>query len=192
VDHSATLAADLALLSGAIKNPGDGLEPLLESLVEDLRRAIGSYLGLTMTIAVDDHEISFTQSERADPAGTSLQIPLASVAGSPPGSTLVLYAAVPGAFVDLAADMSWILALEPSMLVLDKHLGVPVPSEAVIGLHEHAIINRAIGALIEKGFTPDSARAELRRHAEADSGDVPAAAQRLLDSLLRSSPPKPR
>lgn len=190
MDHSATLAADLALLSGAVKNPGDGLEPLLESLVEDLRRAISSYLGLTMTIAVDDHEISFTQSEHADPAGTSLQISLASVAGSPSGSTLVLYAAVPGAFVDLAADMSWILALEPSMLVLDEHLSVPASSEAISGLREHAIINRAIGALIENGFTPDAARAELRSHAEADSGDVPAAAQRLLDSLLRSSPPE--
>lgn len=188
MDHSASLAADLARLSDAAQNPGDGLEPVLERLVADLRRAIGSYLGLTMTIAVEGHEISFTQSERAEPAGTSLQIPLAPVAGSEPGSALVLYAAVPGAFVDLAADMAWILALEPATLVLDAHLGVPVSSEAVIGLREHATINRALGALIEQGFAPDAARAELRRRADLDDGDVPAAAQRILDGLLRRSP----
>lgn len=98
---------------------------------------------------------------------------------------MVLYAATPGAFVDLAADLAWVLRLEPTALALDQHLVVPVSSDGLVGLAEHATINRAIGVLIARGHTPASARGELRRQADLDSGDVPAAAQRVLDSILR-------
>lgn len=188
MDVPAALAADLGLLSAAIQDSGGGLEPGLRSLVKDLRRAVGSYLGLTMTIAVDGNEISFTLSEPTE-AATSLRIPLPAVAGSPAGSALVLYAATPGAFVDLAADLAWTLALDPSALVLDEDLGMPVSSDGVIGLREHATINRAIGALMERGHSLHSARTELHRRAAPHSGNVPAVAQRILNGLRR--PPLP-
>jgi hypothetical protein len=96
----------------------------------------------------------------------------------------VLYATTPGAFVDLAADLAWVLEVQPSALVLDRHLVLPSPpAQGVVGLREHATINRAIGALIERGHSPESARAELHLHADLDSGDIPAAAQRILDGL---------
>lgn len=185
MDHSARFAADLAMLSGAIPKPGDGLESVLTSFVDDLRRAVNSFLGLTMTLAVDGHEISFTLTEHETPAGTSLHIPLRPVADLEGGSSLLLYAATPGAFVDLAADIAWILQLDPSALVLDGHLAMPASSDSVVGLREHATINRAIGALIEGGYTPESAGVELRRRADLDGGDIPAAAQRVLAGLLR-------
>ncbi|PZS32474.1 MAG: hypothetical protein DLM58_09735 [Pseudonocardiales bacterium] len=189
VDLSAALAADLGVLSAAVHKIDGGLEPVLQSLASQLRVAVNSYVGLTITIAADGHRISFTASEPSAIVATSLSIPLAAVAGSETGSSLVLYATVPGAFVDLAADLAWVLELDPSTFVLDQHLAVPAPSNGVLGLREHATINRAIGALIERGHTPESARAELRRHAEADSGDIPAAAQRILNALSRPPPP---
>lgn len=182
---SAALAADLGLLSAAIHDTDGGLEPVLQSLDTELQGAVDSYVGLTITIAAEGHRISFTTSEHDAIARTSLRIPLTAVAGSETGSSLVVYATNPGAFVDLAADLAWVLEVKPSALVLDQHLAVPAPSEGVAGLREHATINRAIGALIERGHTPEAARAVLRRDADADSGDIPAAAQRILDSLRR-------
>ena len=191
MDLSASLAADLDLLSAAIQDADGNLETRLLSFVEGLRNAVGSYLGLTLTIGLDGHEITFTLTEHAAQAGTSLRIPLAAVAGDQAGSALVLYAATPGALVDLAADMTWALKLDPSALTLDEDLAVPVASDAVIGLREHGIINRAIGALIDRGHSAESARSELRRHAERDHGDIPAAAQRILDSIRGHPLPEP-
>lgn len=182
MDLPAALAADLALLSAAIQDSDGDLETTLRSFAADLRRSVGSALGLTVTIALDGHEISFTLSERVAEAKTSLCIPLPAVAGSEAGSSLVLYAATPGAFVDLAADVAWALALDPSVLLLDQHLAVPMTSDAVIGLRGQATINQAIGALIELGHTPESARAELLRRADRD-GDVTGSAQRVLDGI---------
>ncbi len=188
MDLSAALAADLRSLSAVIHNADGGLEPVLRSLATELQSAVDSYVGLTITIASQGHRISFTTSEPGAIATTSLSIPLAAVAGSETGSSLVLYATTPGAFVDLAADLAWVLEVKPSALVLDQHLAVPAPSSGVTGLRELATINRAIGALIEYGYTPESARAELRRQADLDSGEVPAAAQRILDGLRPPSP----
>jgi hypothetical protein len=191
VNLSAALAADLDMLSAAIQNSDGGLEPVLQSLAKELQAAVESYVGLTITIAAEGHRISFTTSERGATATTSLSIPLTALAGGEAGSSLVLYATTPGAFVDLAADLAWVLEIKPSALVLDQHVAAPAPSDGVTGLSELATINRAIGALIELGHTPESARAELRRHADLDSGDMPAAAQRILDGLRRPPLPEP-
>jgi hypothetical protein len=189
VNLSAALAADLGLLSVAIQNTDGGLEPVLESLATELHGAVDSYIGLTITIAAEGHRISFTTSKPGAIAKTSLGIPITAVAGSEVGSSLVLYATTPGAFVDLAADLAWVLEVKPSALILDQHVDLPAPSDGVTGLRELATINRAIGALIELGHTPESARVELRRSAAMDSGNMPAAAQRILDGLHR--PPAP-
>lgn len=185
MDLSSALAADLSLLSAAIEDSDGDLNRRLESFVVDLRGAVGSFLGLTMTIAVEAHEISFTLSERATQAGTSLCIPLSAVTDSRAGSALVLYAATPGAFVDLAADLAWTLTLDPSTFVLDQHLAVPVPSKSVIGLRGHTIVNRAVGALIDRGHTPESAHTELRHHADTEHRSLHAGAQWMLDSIRR-------
>lgn len=190
VDLSAPLAADLHLLSAAVRDSGGDLETRLQALVADLSGAVTSYFGLTMTIGVDGHEISFTLTEHHSKAATSLCIPLSAVTAGDSSGVLVLYADVPGAFVDLAADLAWVLKLDPAALVLDQHLVVPTSSGGLVGLREHATINRAIGALLERGHTPESARAEVHRHADLDSGDVPAAAQRILDGVRRKPMPE--
>jgi hypothetical protein len=188
---SSALAAALSSLSGAIKDPNAGLEARLQLLADDLKVAVSSYLGLTVTIAMDGHEISFSLTERGGPAATSLCLPLPEVAGSEPGSSLVLYGATPGAFVDLAADLTWALALDPAAIVLDAHLDVPRPSDVVTGLHEQGIVNQALGVLIERGHAFESARAELRRQAKADNVGVPVSAQRILDDLEKQTVRRP-
>ncbi len=187
MDLSTALAADLASLSNALQDPDGGLEVRLASFADDLRASFGSYLGLTITLALDGHQISFSLTDRVAVAMTSLCIPLPEVAGSEPGSSLVLYAATPGTFVDLAADLAWTLGLDPAALVLDEHLAVPKSSDVVTGLQEHAIINQAIGVLIEDGHTPESGRAELRLRAELDDVALMVSAQRVLDGL--TAPP---
>jgi hypothetical protein len=179
------MAADLGSLSAAVQEPDGDLETLLRAFAGHLRLTIGSYLGLMLTIALDGHEISVSVREQAGTAATSLRVPLSAIALSEAASALVLYAGTSGAFVDLAADLSWALQLDPSALSLDEHLPAAVAAESVVGLREHAAINRAIGVLIEQGHTPESARTELRRVAGLDSGDVPGAAQRILDGVRR-------
>jgi hypothetical protein len=188
---SSALAAELAALSGALQEPDGGLEVRLGLLADDLKVAVSSYLGLTVTIALDGHEISFSLTEQAGQAKTSLCIPLPHIAGSEPGSSLVLYASTPGAFVDLAADLTWSLGLDPVAILLDAHLAVPKPSDVVSGLHEQGIVNQALGVLIERGHTIESARTELRRQAEEYEVGVPVRAQRILDDLPKPTAPRP-
>jgi hypothetical protein len=190
VDLSASLTADLGLLSAAVQDPGGDLRAWLGSLVDDLHGALGSYLGLTLTMVLDGQQIHFTVSEHPGEAGASLCIPLAAVTRSDVESTLVLYAAAPGAFVDLAADLAWALALDPATLVLDEHLVVPTASNAVIGLREQAIVNQAVGVLIDHGHTPQSAHTALRHHADNKSVDMYGSAQRILKRLRRPAPAK--
>jgi hypothetical protein len=94
----------------------------------------------------------------------------------------VLYAATRGAFVDLAADLSYALRIDPAKLILDSH---PVENpdgngNGLAGLAAHVTINQAIGVLIGRGHTPDSGRQELHRLAALDHGDLHASAQQIV------------
>jgi hypothetical protein len=123
VDTCESLAADLAVLTDAIGDPDIDLDTERRAFIAATKLAIASYLGMSMTMAVDGHEVSITVDERgATPIATSLLIPLPAVSSAEGGSTLTLYAATPGAFVDLAADLSYALGLPEAALVLDDHL----------------------------------------------------------------------
>jgi hypothetical protein len=185
VDISATLAADLALLTQALDDSGIELEAGLRAFTADLKLAVASFTGMTMTIALDGHEVSFTVHDQATihPA-TSLLIPLATVTPTDAASTLLLYAATPGAFVDLAADLIYALRIEPTALVLDGHLDPPA---GLTGLDEHSVINQAIGVLIGRGHTPESAQHELQRLAKLDHDNLHAAAEALILSARSGS-----
>ena len=192
MDISAALAAHFALLSQALEDPTIDLETGLRGFAVSVKAAVSSYTGLTMTIALDDYDISFTVHEdtAARPA-TSLLIPLAALTRIAPvhaAGTLLLYAATPGAFIDLAADLSHALRIEPAALVLDGHLDPPAGSVAVDGLEHHVALNEAIGILIGRGHTPESASNELQRLASLDHGDLHAAVHALLREA-RSRPP---
>ncbi len=181
MDISAILAANLALLTQALDRPGIDLEAGLQAFSADVERAVASYTGMTMTIALDDEDVSFSVHDPAmvQPA-TSLLIPLAAVAHTDTANTLLLYAETPGAFVDLAADLSYALGIETAALVLDAHLDTSVDTADLNGFDEHSAINQATGVLIGHGYTPESARDELHRLAALGNGNLHAAAEALL------------
>ncbi len=183
MDISAALAADLAVLTQALDDRDDDLEAQLQRFGADVKLAVASYTGMTMTIALDGHNVSFTVNNTPTAAGsaaTSLLIPLAALTTTDTASTLLLYAATPGAFVDLAADLSYALAIDSATLVLDAHLPAPDHGPGVTGLDTHFAIDQAIGVLIGRGHTPETARDELHRLASLDHGDLRAAADQII------------
>jgi len=188
VDISAALAADLALLTQALDDSGIDFEAGLRAFTADIKLAVSSFTGMTMTIALDSHDVSFTvyDGPAIQPA-TSLLIPLATVTPTDPGSTLLLYAARPGAFVDLAADLIYALRIEPTALVLDGHFDPRAGSGGITGLDEHSAINQAIGVLIGRGHTPESAQHELQRLATLDHDNLRVAAEALIISARSGS-----
>lgn len=183
MDISAAIAAGLGLLTQTLDEPGIDLEATLHDFTVDVKNAVASYTGMTMTIVIDGHDVSFAVYDDATvtPA-TSLLIPLAGITATDATSALVLYATTPGAFVDLAADLSIALGVAPATLVLDGHLDVQFASTGTTGLHDHFSINQAIGVLIGRGHTPVSARDELHRLAAGDHGDLRTAANAVIRS----------
>lgn len=193
MDISAPLSADLSALTEALDHRDVGLETYVARLAAEVRHGIASYLAMTMTIAADDHDVSFTVHEppaAATPGHivTSLLIPLADAARVQPGSSVVLYAGTPGAFVDLAADLGYARGMDPSSLSLDRHLPAPADGAGMRGLDGHLAINKAVGVLIDQGRTPESARRELRRLAGLDGGSVRRTAAEILLSVGNKDP----
>jgi hypothetical protein len=187
VNLSAALAADLAALSDALDD-GTDLRSLLATLIDDVTAAVESYIGMTMTLMTCAHEVSFTVREPVEDREiqTSLRIPLGNGAAPNGGISLTLYAAVPGAFVDLAADLSFALSVVPSRFQLDGQLTAPDGNAGVDGLAVLSAINQAVGVLIDGGHTLESAHDELRRLAEAHGGNLAGAAASVLGSAAGS------
>lgn len=184
---SAALAADLTMLTQALGRDDVDLQTELGELAAELRRAVSSYLGLSVTITMNTGQISFGAGEDPRPlAAASLLIPLSVTANPRVETTLVLFAATPGAFVDLAADLAVVPGVGSSALVLDGHLSRlagPADSVGMDGLPAYVTINRAIGVLVDRGHTPDAARRELHRRAESDGNRLPVVAEQVLRSV---------
>ncbi len=145
------------------------LEDPLNALSRDLRLAIASYRGLQLTLHRVGRPFSVTSWEpaatRADVA-TSLHLPASVlVAGSQRGG-ITLWAAVPGAFVDLAADVRHALGLGADVLVLDEHLSPTAGEDPLEELAAASWVDQAVGVLIARGHTPEEARAHLTATAE--------------------------
>jgi hypothetical protein len=184
VNISAAVAADLAALTAGLGDPDVDLERQLHHLGANLTRAVASFCGLTMTIRLEGHDISLRAGDGID-AKASLHIPLSPLGAAQDGSALVVYAKVSGAFVDLAADLSYALGIDLALLVLDGHLPVDVETSGsgLAGLDEFSRINQAIGVLIGRGHSPDGALDELRRLADLDGGHLVSGADTVLGSL---------
>ena len=104
----AALAADLTILTEALDDPDSDVVESVVQLSADVRSAIPSCLGLTVTVPDSDPLFTFTTVEDDVEPGdvrTSLMLALSHDGA---GARVVLYAGTPGAFVDLAADLSWL------------------------------------------------------------------------------------
>ncbi len=209
MDFTTVLFTHLHLFSKSISLDGnardDGLDASLAALTAVVEAAVPSYLGLQMTIGQNGHPVTLTRIAPHRTATTSVRLPL-TVLGPrfDAESRVTLYAATAGAFVDLAADLSYALHVStctdrPSnagspdgddqrhgqvgrdrRINLDADLPPSPLASGVSGLSELSTINRAIGVLIGYGEHPDDAADTLRRDASCDGLELHSYAARLL------------
>ena len=187
MDAHANLLSPLDALAQSLDMQDGQVESSVTELVEILTKSIPSYCGLRLTFTRHGYPVVlsiFTPGLQQQPV-TSLRAPIAAFAradGSSPheaGSQVVFYATVPGALVDLAADLSYALrsgmagqagAADPAV-ILDDDLPVTDLRSGLTGLGHVSTINRAVGLLIGEGHPPDEAHTTLRQQAAA--GDLP-------------------
>jgi hypothetical protein len=178
--------------------------PLI-NLVADLRAVIPSYRGLQVTILSSDQPVTLTEliPQQTDGAvTTSLRVPLSLLGPEHhEGSRIIFYASTPGAFVDLAADLGYVLkaavrtdhldghgsasdaapyAELPLSLVLDGDLSPDLADSGLTGLPELSSINRALGILIDRGHMAGDAYDILRGGAAAAGVAIHVYAARTL------------
>ena len=192
MDLPATLVAHLQDLTASIGQDDQDLDGTLAVLTAALHSTATTYCGLQLTIV--DNQWPVTLTAFADghdvPVGTSLRLPLALVSSAvDPESRAVFFAVTPGAFTDLAADLSYALGGVPVELALsavdgvDKRttrvdgqrraieLDVDLPPHSRVsgltGLAELTDLNRAIGMLVAEGHDIEQAHQLLRRDAAA-------------------------
>lgn len=207
------LARDLASLSRAVDAPGD-LAVTLQGLADSASASVPSYVGLTlllhrpatssttdsapltMTFLDDDGSGEDRELNEVDVViRSSLLLPLAPTAapdpmGGPPLATgwwtvqIVLYAAARGAFVDMAADLSWLQGTPLGDVVLDEHLSPDLGSQSTSSAMTRASqTDQALGVLLAGGLTLTQAEGELGVLAARDDLDLVTAAERLLLDL---------
>lgn len=191
---TAALSRDLALLARALDEPGSDLASTLHELTTGARLAVGSHLGLRLTTAGDAPFTVTALEDHARPqdARSSLMVRLPGQGDDLAAGTLVLYASRAGAFVDLAADLSWLTGVDLSSCVLDQHLPLDVPAPHEPTVHATSVVDQAVGMLLGRGHLPDAARAGLDARAAADGTDRYAAAARTMAALeAGEEPPAP-
>lgn len=191
----AGLAAELGLLTQALDLCGTDVADTLTRLAADAQTAVESYLGLSVTITANRSEFDLTVLGEATPPElirTSLLIPL-STAGpeaskTPTSVALILYAATPGAFIDLAADLSWITGRALADFRLDEHRTLPPGYTDPTATTAMSTISQALGVLIGRGSTPEQAERNLYERAATTRIDPVAVASLILAALTRPVP----
>ena len=182
MESPAVLASHLQDLVASIGEADGTLALSLDTLVADLTAVSGSYHGLRLTMVLDGWPVTLTAFTSPDgvPVATSLRVPLSLLGpGFAPAGRVVFYATSLGAFVDLAADLAYALGRTEG-LKLDDDLPPVSMVSGITGLSEYAVINRAVGVLIERGHHPDGAHDLLRRNATAGGLAPHVYAARLL------------
>jgi len=213
VDLPAALLAHLKDLTASVGQDDQDLDDALTALTAALKSTAATYCGLRLTIVENQWPITltaFTDGHDADghdvPAGTSLRLPLALVSPAVDhGSRVVFFAVTPGAFIDLAADLSYVLGgipvsqasppadgddhrdhggagLDGHRRAIELDLDLPLPSRVsgLTGLAELTVLNRAIGMLVAQGNDIEQAHQLLRRDAAAAGAEPHVYAARIL------------
>jgi len=187
------LASLRDLARTAYDGGGDALDELLDALVHHLDTSIRSYRGLQLTVSRDGSPVVLTAfpDRRHGHLATSLRVPLALLDYDfDAASRIVFYAGVPGAFVDLAADLEFILqggniavlAAESARprIQLDVDAAPPTRGFRLSGLAELTAIERAVGVLMGQGRSHDDALETLRRDAARAGVELHAWAAEVL------------
>jgi hypothetical protein len=210
VDVSTALLIHVSELASSIGLDTEALHVPLKALVGDLCAAVPSYRGLQLTIVDGGQPVILTDLLPTEADGavlSSLRVPLSTVGPDhDDGSRVIFYAGTPGALVDLAADLSYVLKTsvitasasgqransngdglaEPRQmqaapaLVLDADVPRSTSVSGLTGLSELSAVNRAVGMLIDQGHDLDHAYDRLRREATTAGVEVHVYAARML------------
>jgi len=196
VDLPGAVLAHVQDLTASIGHDDRDLNDTLAALTTALLSTATSYCGLQLTIVDSQWAVTltaFTESHDV-PVGTSLRLPLGLVSTTVDGeSRVVFYAGIPGAFTDLAADLShalggvpvdgqWSTADNGHRRVIELDTDLPPISRVsgLTGLAELTVLNRAIGMLIQQGHDIEQAHLVLRREAAAAGVESHIYAARIL------------
>jgi hypothetical protein len=205
VDPPAALLAHLHDLTVSIGEDDQDLDDALLALTMALRSTATSYCGFQLTIVEHEWPVTLTTFTGGHevPLATSLRLPLGLVAPTVDGeSRVVFYAGIPGAFTDLAADLSHALggipvdqrssaadsadSVEPRvdghrrMIQLDADLSPLSRVSGLTGIAELTVINRAVGMLVDQGHDIEQAHQLLRRDAVAAGVEPQIYAARII------------
>lgn len=174
--------ADLA--TSLLAGPAD-LHGRFAGLEEALDAGVSGSVGYQLTVVHLGQPVSFSfmRAEQADQVETSLRLPLTLL--SPvhePGSRAVFYSTVPGAFVDLAADLGYVLRPRGTgdAVMIDADLPAKQAGSLVTGLEELRTLHRAAGILIAEGHHPDTVHHTLAAQARSRGVSALHHARRLL------------
>lgn len=186
MDLPPALAADLARLTAGGEPFAHGLDQLVRDLADAAASAVPSYLGLSATVSTGADAFTAVLVEDGtaqEQVRTAVRIPLG------PRGSVVLLAGVPGALVDLAADLAVALGVLPGSVVLDADLELPDVERAHRELEDVVALNQAVGVLVARGGTVEEAHAELGRRGATAGTSAAVAARGLLGSLPRGGRP---
>jgi hypothetical protein len=192
---SSNLVSDFALLTDTLDIDDVDLVSTFSLLTSDVAAAVSSYLGMSIRVRLPDGHLELTTLPDEDTTArivTSLRIPAA--VGTPPAGpsvVIVLFAEVPGAFVDLAADLAWLTGRDLGDVSLDADLGDYVQVQPATSVRTRSSIDQAVGVLIGRGNTAEAALVELDALASLAGTDCYAAALELLDALPQTSADQP-
>jgi hypothetical protein len=168
MDISGLLSTDLTEFLTDLDPAGPEVLQALSMLRRDLTVAVPSFQALRLAFQLEGVPIALTVADGVRPPVTTMRLPLWWLSMDQDASSITFYAAVPGAFVDLAADLTHTLGLDANAVTLDG-LGPEILalglSSGLTGLAGFTAVNRAIGMLMAGGFDIDDARAELAARA---------------------------
>lgn len=187
VNLSVQLEAELAALTLSLDDPNVDLQRSLEGLAEHVKLAITSFIGVSMSVTTAGRPITISAlDEGADLADirSSLMVRIGQPENTDPASQpieAIFYAAALGAFVDLAADLAWIISDSRQTFPLDSHLDGAALRLASSGISGLTLINQALGVLIGRGHTPEQAQVELDELSDRAEVDRSTAASFILN-----------
>jgi hypothetical protein len=205
VDLPAAVLAHVQDLTASIGRDDRDLSDTLVALTTALRSTATSYCGFRLTIVENQWPVTLAAFTNGDhePVSTSLRLPLGLVSRTVDGaSRVVFYAGTPGAFTDLAADLSHALGgipvdgrsptanhdghpgthLNGHRRVIELDVDLPPVSHrsGLTGLTELTLLNRAIGILVDQGHDIEQVHHMLRRDAAAAGVEPHLYAARIL------------
>jgi len=166
---------------------GVDLPTSIERLEDSIRSSVGSLLGWSLSVRVDGALVTMTSMPSGSAAAdvrASLRIPLSAFSTGGLDGGIVFCASQPHAFRRFAANFVPLLGPIRCLLRTDQDLN-PSFTGGLSGAHLMATINRAIGVLVSRGDTADSARVRLQDSARAGHQTMTQSARVLLAEGLR-------